>query len=236
MRTLFTVLFFISACFAYMPKDELLLLLKGPWQYVGYSYFAFGTPDSVSYNSKIEFTDTIGGDSIHYLQYFNDSLVGSAKAPLYLRKTMLHNDTQWAIAKVLTATSDTTFIPIWIGSSPSIIASISDIEIVLNPDVTDAGSFVFSRSVIATEKYRNEKDLPLLLYPNPLQQPSNIRIDCEKPVLSIRIFNIQGAQVSFINAPKNRFMLDIGNLSPGIYLVKAKTARHIYSKKLVILE
>ena len=233
MRTILIVLFFFGIGSAYLPKPDMFSLLKGTWQYIGASFFVYGTPDTVSYNSKIEFTDTLTGDSIRYLTYYNDSLIDTITVPFRLEKTYMREDTQWVL-RIIIASTDTTLRPLTGGST--FIDSISNTELFLIMDAKDANGYVFKRSAVSTEKNTSTQTLPLLLYPNPLQLPSSIQIDCDRPILSMRVFNIQGAQVSFINAPKNRFMLDIRNLSPGIYLVKAKTARHIYSKKLVILE
>lgn len=76
----------------------------------------------------------------------------------------------------------------------------------------------------------NNKEITL--YPNPAKD--HININSNEPIETISIYNSKGTLVKESSNLKQTGLLDISNLSAGIYVTKIKTKKSLYTQKLII--
>jgi hypothetical protein len=81
-----------------------------------------------------------------------------------------------------------------------------------------------STSVEDTKKY-------LLLYPNPTN--GNLFINTSEKIISISVFNIIGKEV-IANAENNNSVLNLSQLSNGVYFISISTEKGVLTSKIVI--
>ena len=69
-------------------------------------------------------------------------------------------------------------------------------------------------TVVGTEQINNK----FTIYPNPANQ--HITIDAQKPIRSVSITDMRGAQLFAMDNPENTERMDIKQLTPGFYIIK----------------
>ncbi len=75
------------------------------------------------------------------------------------------------------------------------------------------------------------------VYPNPTNGLTTIEIPPFAGEAELRLFDSRGRQIScngHLSFEQNKYTLDAGFLSPGVYLVSFQTNNHVFSKKLII--
>lgn len=88
---------------------------------------------------------------------------------------------------------------------------------------------ILEQCELSSDEHFIEK--PYTIYPNPAQQKLNISVHDASKLKSIRIYN-EIKQVLSIEHPGD--ILDISNLSQGLYFIKLETDRWLVKEKLII--
>ncbi len=75
----------------------------------------------------------------------------------------------------------------------------------------------------------------LLVYPNPSDDILNVHLNGKNQLLSMSLYNVDGSLVKEIkNSDKKHQLLDVHNLTNGLYLLRAETALGPVSKKIEV--
>ncbi len=75
----------------------------------------------------------------------------------------------------------------------------------------------------------------LLTYPNPSEDFINVHLNGKNQLLSMRLYNTDGTMVSEIkNSDQKHQLIDVQNLTNGLYLLKVETSLGPISKKLEV--
>lgn len=89
-----------------------------------------------------------------------------------------------------------------------------------------------SEAILSTQTEKNNKDLEIQLYPNPLKNYLFIR-GSEKIKL-VEVYNVIGKQVLQQNNSKNDIRLKLNGFAKGIYFVKIYSGEKAHLKKIVV--
>jgi lysozyme len=114
----------------------------------------------------------------------------------------------------------------WTASVPGIAGSNTDLN-VFNGNMAAFDSLM-GCPVTAIEQ-NNFNDV-LLIYPNPAQDELTI-VTPQKSTLEI--LNIEGQIIKTINSTEKQTIIDLSDLSRGVYIIKAKTEKGIAVKKFI---
>ena len=79
-------------------------------------------------------------------------------------------------------------------------------------------------------------NLGLLVYPNPATETVNISVAENLKVEKVRVYEVMGRVVLEKRMAENKIMLDIGDLSPGIYLIEVETKDGLREVKRIVIE
>ena len=106
-----------------------------------------------------------------------------------------------------------------------------------NTNQTDSGTFTITAqesSVLSVDDF-TQADVKLMLYPNPASTFINIKMSDNSEINNIEINNLIGKRVLFEKIDNDRnLLINISNLSKGVYFIRTKTEHKIISKKLII--
>lgn len=104
-----------------------------------------------------------------------------------------------------------------------------DIETNINQAKQDLATL--SEDLISGITKVNLREHELQIYPNPASEQINFSISDEKKILSIRFFNILGAEFTLArtNTPTNNFSYPVNNLPLGVYHVSIATDKGVYN-------
>ena len=100
---------------------------------------------------------------------------------------------------------------------------------------TGTGTIIINLNDVLDTGIDDNKGFSLMVYPNPAVDKVNIHLNSSDPY-SIEIFNIVGNKVyqSEINTPTETKIIDLTELTGGIYFVKVYNKQFTYTKKLVV--
>ena len=100
--------------------------------------------------------------------------------------------------------------------------------------------------IIAKDTYGNKKSVTLnvevvenslIIFPNPSSDKINILFKNENNIqIDIGLYSINGKLIDVIEQGSNKreIIYDSSKISSGIYLLKIKTDKNVYSKKIII--
>lgn len=88
---------------------------------------------------------------------------------------------------------------------------------------------------LSTNDHNNSITQKLIIFPNPVSNRVNIKMDDNSFLENVELYNLLGKKVftTSANALQN-IEINVSNLSTGIYVVKVKSGNKIISKRLVI--
>jgi hypothetical protein len=92
----------------------------------------------------------------------------------------------------------------------------------------DCWSFFFPNTITDV---KDSEDVPFAIYPNPTAGIVNIHT--KEPFFDIEILNVQGQVVKYKNECASVDMIDISELTAGIYFLKLKTTEKNYTQKII---
>jgi hypothetical protein len=99
--------------------------------------------------------------------------------------------------------------------------------------VDSDGQFTYSE--IRAVRFKTEQNKSLLVYPNPATNQITLKAEEQEELSQIRLFNSLGKEVTtfikLVEKNKTKAILDISNLSAGIYYIQTKTSRKSIQKK-----
>lgn len=82
-----------------------------------------------------------------------------------------------------------------------------------------------------TSSISNIKNNAISIFPNPANDKINITINDKKLISEIEIIDIFGRTINKIKNLKNQSVIDISNLTKGVYFIKTKENSFKFIKK-----
>jgi hypothetical protein len=232
MKKLFTLtiifLFFfqpkINAQTAFPGTDSLINYLSGNWKWYrscggvnGGCTYATGLS-----TQQFIFTRITGvTDSIAYKYYKNGALTGQGHSKLFYNSSMF--GVTWNMSQVQNFSNNMVAIP----TAKADSVTFAD-------NCTDCYTHIFARGGAAptvglSELSSNASELSI--FPNPASGHVKIATSNASEITSVAIYDLTGKRIEpvFIKSE----LIDLSNLSPGIYLLEVRTATGSYRKKIV---
>ena len=82
----------------------------------------------------------------------------------------------------------------------------------------------------------NNANLELSIYPNPASESVNLSVAESVKVAKVRVYEVSGRVVLEKRMLENRMALDIGDLSPGMYLIEVETKDGLREVKRMVIK
>ena len=197
------------------------------------------TPDINASAKIVQQTYAIGAEANNYMHIVyrnlstdNDQLRIQFQSPVddYSSYNGMNMDIPSGMSNFETLDVDLSQNDAWTGETQNFQIVIRDQD---NGNSASAGDFEIQEIIFdnnATLKVDSSNRIDFTMYPNPANEI--VSISSKEKITKVEIFNISGMKVQEVN---NTGLVNIANLSSGIYLVKVENQHHYHLiKKLII--